>query len=167
VTLRIGSTPVSGCVGYESGLSNFFWDSDLSGGFGFIDSCVSYGAAGNGLLIGSSASSTLTVTNCIFLDNDDYGIDMGSTPASAGVTLINNTYYGNSTSASRLSTRAAETEIGDLYTDPELVDPANGDFRLSQGSPSQVDNARGWSRGVGEEVNTSSGGGGIVGYGHA
>ena len=88
-----------------------------------------YEKDGGGALYIAATNAGLLVVNNIFLENETFGVLCGS--ASADVTFRTNSLFGNI----EADYEDCPAGAGDLFADPELVGPAEGDYHLAETSP--------------------------------
>jgi len=87
------------------------------------------GKHGGGALYIADGNSSLQVVNNIVQANGDFGVLCAST--SVDVLFQTNSLFGNDLS----DYEDCPAGSGDLFVDPQMVDPATGDFHLSGTSP--------------------------------
>jgi len=87
-----------------------------------------YGTYGGGGLYISGSNSGMLVANNILQANGPYGVLCAST--SVDVTFQTNSLFGNSSA----DYQDCPAGTGDLFVDPEMVDPSGGDYQLADTS---------------------------------
>lgn len=121
---------ITRCVFYGNGAAGVSLRADLNHGT-LVDHCTFYDNGGDGI---ESDGTTygLQVTDCVFQENGGYGEDHAGA-SRFNITSHKNCYYINTAGASR------NALIGDttyhLTSDPQLGNPASGDFVPGSSSP--------------------------------
>ena len=134
IALALGATAaVKGCYLHDSAMGIFTASSsgrflgcvidtcttgmDLDGGADHVDNCTIYGCT-TGI---DSGSVNDIITNCIL---------SGNTTGFKGVSALNVVAYCCLDNTTDFSETNPALKIGNIFGDPGLADPANGDFRV-------------------------------------